>query len=51
MNLFIIISALIAIAYGIFYSKKIISLPAGNDRMKDIALAIQTGAKAYLNRQ
>lgn len=51
MELFIIISALIAIAYGIFYSKKIISLPAGNEKMKDIALAIQTGAKAYLNRQ
>ena len=51
MQTFIIVSALIAILYGIYFSRKIIALPAGNTKMQDIALAIQTGAKAYLNRQ
>jgi len=43
--------SLIAIIYGVFSSKWILGLPQGSDRMQEIALAIQEGAKAYLNRQ
>lgn len=42
---------MIAIAYGAFLIKRVLSLPAGNDKMQEIARAIQAGAKAYLNRQ
>ncbi len=42
---------LIALAYGGFTAMWILRQPDGNDRMREIAAAIQTGAKAYLNRQ
>ncbi|MCX6715737.1 MAG: sodium-translocating pyrophosphatase [Candidatus Taylorbacteria bacterium] len=54
MNTYIIfafISSVIAIAYGAFLASSILKRSAGNDRMKEIAAAIQAGAKAYLNRQ
>lgn len=44
-------SAILAIAYGLYLIMVISKLPSGNDKMKDIAKAIQEGAKAYLNRQ
>jgi len=50
-TLFIIGSALVAVVYGVIAIASILRLPGGNDKMKDIALAIQTGAKAFLNRQ
>ncbi|SFW34106.1 sodium-translocating pyrophosphatase [Nitrosovibrio sp. Nv17] len=43
--------AMAALVYGIVSIRWIVSLPAGNERMRDIATAIQQGASAYLNRQ
>ncbi len=49
--IFALISSVIAIAYGAFLISWIMKKPTGNDKMREIAAAIQAGAKAYLNRQ
>ena len=48
---FALFAAVITIIYGAFLISAILKKPAGNDKMKEIAAAIQQGAKAYLNRQ
>jgi K(+)-stimulated pyrophosphate-energized sodium pump len=49
--LFAIVSAVIAIVYGLFLAKSILKKSAGSPRMQEIAKAIQEGAGAYLNKQ
>ncbi|QBM76665.1 sodium-translocating pyrophosphatase [Sphingomonas sp. AAP5] len=46
-----IICGLLAVAYGLLTSAQVLRAPAGNEKMQDIAAAIQEGAKAYLGRQ
>ena len=47
----IIGSGLLAIVYGVWAARSIMAAEAGNERMQEIASAIQEGAGAYLNRQ
>ncbi|HMI28471.1 MAG TPA: sodium-translocating pyrophosphatase [Gaiellaceae bacterium] len=49
--LFALICAAVAIAYGIGLTVWLLRQPDGNDRMREIARAVQEGAAAYLKRQ
>ena len=49
--LYTIISAVIALGFAGLLCLQVLSLPEGNKKMTDIALAIKTGANAYLVRQ
>jgi K(+)-stimulated pyrophosphate-energized sodium pump len=42
---------LLAIVYGFVTSRQVLGASAGNDKMQEIAAAIQEGAQAYLKRQ
>lgn len=46
-----IVLGLLAIVYGFVTSRQVLGSPAGNDKMQEIAAAIQEGAQAYLKRQ
>jgi len=48
---FALACAVAAVAYGLITAQWILGLPQGNDRMKQIAAAIQEGAGAYMKRQ
>ena len=44
-------AALLAVLYGLVSIRWVLGRPQGNERMQEIAAAIQEGAKAYMNRQ
>ena len=47
----VVASGVVAAIYGWLETQSITKASAGTDRMKEIAAAIQEGARAYLNRQ
>jgi K(+)-stimulated pyrophosphate-energized sodium pump len=49
--LFALACAVFAIIYGGVTIMWVLAQPTGNDRMREIAAAVQEGASAYLNRQ
>jgi K(+)-stimulated pyrophosphate-energized sodium pump len=49
--LFALVCAGVAVGYGIYLTAWLLRLPAGSERMQEIARAIQEGAAAYLKRQ
>ena len=51
LYIFVILCGIGAIAYGAWAIRSILDAGAGNEKMQDIAAAIQEGAGAYLNRQ
>jgi K(+)-stimulated pyrophosphate-energized sodium pump len=49
--LFALVCAAVAVAYGIGLTFWLLAQPDGNERMREIARAVQEGAAAYLKRQ
>ncbi|MDP3986194.1 MAG: sodium-translocating pyrophosphatase, partial [Candidatus Veblenbacteria bacterium] len=49
--LFAILASVVTIVWGLLLMRWVVKLPTGTDRMREIAAAIQAGARAYLTRQ
>ena len=47
----IIFCGLLGVIYGVWASKSVMDADPGNEKMREIASAIQEGAGAYLKRQ
>jgi len=48
---FVLACGVLALLYGAYASREVLSKAAGTERMQEIASAVQEGARAYLNRQ
>ena len=48
---YVIACGALALLYGVYASRSVLSASPGNARMQEIAQAVQIGASAYLNRQ
>jgi K(+)-stimulated pyrophosphate-energized sodium pump len=46
-----LVCAACAVIYGLLTTRSLLALSPGNERMQSISLAVQQGARAYLNRQ
>src|SRR5471030_2783944 len=46
-----LVCAACAVAYGLMTTRSLLALSPGNEKMQSISLAVQQGARAYLNRQ
>ncbi|MEI6450003.1 MAG: sodium-translocating pyrophosphatase [Actinomycetes bacterium] len=46
-----VICALGAVVYGVLLIRWLLALPSGDEKMREVAGAVQEGAKAYLGRQ
>jgi K(+)-stimulated pyrophosphate-energized sodium pump len=47
----VIACGVLALVYGLFTSRQVLTANAGSARMQEISGAVQVGARAYLNRQ
>ena len=47
----IVACGVLALLYGVYAARSVLAASSGNERMREIADAIQEGARAYLNRQ
>ena len=46
-----LVCAACAVLYGALTTRSLLALSPGNERMQQISAAVQSGARAYLNRQ